>query len=91
MHPLPPSPLLPPYITMALLAGLLALCPAAMAASSHATASPHAKTSGKRSQAVKIKESKNNSQESVSERDRRLQRECKGRPNAGACLGYATR
>lgn len=23
------------------------------------------------------------------ERDKRLKRECKGRPNAGACLGYA--
>jgi hypothetical protein len=23
-------------------------------------------------------------------RDRRLKRECKGRPNAGACLGYAS-
>lgn len=24
------------------------------------------------------------------ERDKRLKRECKGRPNAGACLGYAS-
>lgn len=24
------------------------------------------------------------------ERDKRLKRECKGRPNAGACLGYST-
>jgi len=30
------------------------------------------------------------SAESTSERDRRLFRECKGRPNAGACLGYAS-
>jgi hypothetical protein len=30
------------------------------------------------------------SAESTSERDRRLYRECKGRPNAGACLGYAS-
>ncbi len=30
------------------------------------------------------------SAETTSERDRRLQRECKGRPNAGACLGYAS-
>jgi len=29
------------------------------------------------------------SQETTAERDRRLYRECKGRPNAGACLGYA--
>lgn len=28
--------------------------------------------------------------ETTAERDRRLQRECKGRPNAGACLGYAS-
>ena len=26
--------------------------------------------------------------ESVSERERRLKRECRGRPNAGACLGF---
>ena len=30
------------------------------------------------------------SAESTAERDRRLTRECKGRPNAGACLGYAS-
>lgn len=28
--------------------------------------------------------------ETVTNRERRLQRECKGRPNAGACLGYAS-
>lgn len=27
--------------------------------------------------------------ETVSERERRLYRECRGRPNAGACEGYA--
>ncbi len=30
------------------------------------------------------------SAETTSERDRRLFRECKGRPNGGACLGYAS-
>ena len=30
------------------------------------------------------------SDESRAERDRRLQRECRGRPNAGACLGHAS-
>lgn len=29
------------------------------------------------------------SQETPAQRDRRLKRECKGLPNAGACLGYA--
>ena len=28
--------------------------------------------------------------ETVTDRERRLTRECKGRPNAGACLGYAS-
>ena len=27
--------------------------------------------------------------ETVADRERRLMRECKGRPNAGACLGFA--
>lgn len=31
------------------------------------------------------------SEESKAERDRRLYRECKGMPNAGACLGYTRR
>lgn len=28
--------------------------------------------------------------EAMPEREKRLLRECKGRPNAGACLGYAS-
>jgi len=38
----------------------------------------------------KAKRSKNLGGESATERDRRLLRECKGLPNAGACLGYAS-
>ena len=30
------------------------------------------------------------SEESPAARERRLRRECKGRPNAGMCLGHAT-
>lgn len=30
------------------------------------------------------------SQETRQERERRLLRECKGRPNAGSCLGFAS-
>jgi hypothetical protein len=33
---------------------------------------------------------KSSSEENRSERERRLKRECKGRPNAGACLGFAS-
>ncbi|MPN26216.1 hypothetical protein SDC9_173640 [bioreactor metagenome] len=47
-----------------------------------------AESSTTRSSAVKIKPSKNDSSESVSERDKRLYRECRGLPNAGACSGY---
>jgi len=32
---------------------------------------------------------KSESGETASERERRLIRECRGRPDAGACLGYA--
>ena len=40
---------------------------------------------------VKIKHHRSPSEESTAERERRLYRECKGLPNAGACLGYARR
>ena len=40
---------------------------------------------------VKIKHQRSPSEESTAERDRRLYRECKGLPNAGACLGYTRR
>ncbi|MCD2165865.1 MAG: hypothetical protein LBE58_10365 [Comamonas sp.] len=38
---------------------------------------------------VKVKRQRSSSAETPAERDRRLLRECKGLPNAGACLGYA--
>lgn len=41
--------------------------------------------------AVKVRQQQHNSQESAAERDRRLYRECQGKPNAGACLGYTRR
>ena len=37
---------------------------------------------------VKIQNIRSNSDESTAERDRRLYRECQGRPNSGACAGY---
>lgn len=40
---------------------------------------------------VKIINSRNHSGETAAERDRRLYRECKGLPNAGACRGYTQR
>lgn len=61
-------------LTMALLA-----MPAAQAA--------EARPSHKKAAAPKF--IPNSSQETTRERERRLLRECKGRPNAGACAGYA--
>lgn len=40
---------------------------------------------------VKVKYFGSSSEESTTQRDRRLYRECKGRPDAGACLGYTRR
>lgn len=47
----------------------------------------------KKKSSVKVKPqaTRSDSQESTAERDRRLYRECKGRPNAGACAGYTRR
>lgn len=45
-----------------------------------------AKTAKKKS--IKVHAPRSTSEESAAERDRRLYRECKGMPNAGACLGY---
>lgn len=40
---------------------------------------------------LKVIPHKSPSEETQAERDRRLYRECKGMPNAGACLGYTRR
>lgn len=40
---------------------------------------------------TKVTHHRSPSQETRTERDRRLYRECKGMPNAGACLGYTRR
>lgn len=43
----------------------------------------------KKKGSTKVKHQRSSSEESTAERDRRLTRECRGAPNAGACLGYA--
>ncbi len=43
-----------------------------------------------RCHAVKTRYIKSPSEETRAERERRLKRECKGRPNAGMCLGFAS-
>lgn len=64
--------------------------PAAFAADSGAAGSAAKKKSSHKKAGHSARVVKSPSEESRAERDRRLQRECKGRPNAGACLGYAS-
>lgn len=47
------------------------------------------KAAKKQSGKVKIQNIRSSSEETTAERDRRLYRECQGRPNSGACAGYA--
>lgn len=46
------------------------------------------KAARKRRHKVKILNTRSSSEETTAERDRRLYRECQGRPNSGACAGY---
>ena len=59
------------------------------AASSNADTSLSTK-SAKKQPSHSVKFIKNPNQETTAERERRFKRECKGLPNAGACLGYAS-
>ncbi|WP_232476538.1 MULTISPECIES: hypothetical protein [unclassified Acidovorax] len=71
--------------------GLLAPSPSAQAAPQKSAAVTGASTPTKKKGSVKVKHQRSPSEESTAERDRRLYRECKGLPNAGACLGYTRR
>ncbi|RQO82049.1 hypothetical protein DBV10_10260 [Acidovorax sp. FJL06] len=51
--------------------------------------SPKTAVASTKTKQPKAKHQRSPSEESTAERDRRLLRECKGIPNAGACLGYA--
>ena len=52
------------------------------------SATLHAAEPGPRKPPTSIKFHKAPSEESPAAREKRLKRECKGRPNAGMCLGY---
>jgi len=47
-----------------------------------------ATTRKRQSSKVRIQNIRSGSDETTAERDRRLYRECQGRPNSGACAGY---
>ena len=71
--------------------GLLASSPSAQAAPQKNAGEIAAGAPAKKKGSVKVKHQRSASEESTAERDRRLYRECKGLPNAGACLGYTRR
>lgn len=75
-----------PLVTLALVTALSALFSPAFA-KKNAGEKPAQVTTAKAKKPGKVK-LVNGSGESTAERDRRLLRECKGRPNAGACAGY---
>ena len=54
------------------------------------TAKKKKPSAAKKTPTHSVKFLKSPSEERPAERERRLKRECKGRPNAGACLGYAS-
>ncbi len=96
---MPPTPALHPSthvalhkVTAPLLLCMLALCLGLHPGVSRATTKNAAQGSygevSKKKKSTKVKQERSSSEESRSDRDRRLYRECKGRPNAGACLGY---
>lgn len=88
-------PLLPrlslPALGLLLCASLAAPLPALAkkhnASASSASAAGHGQKAPRKASRAAPRSS---SEESRAERDRRLQRECRGLPNAGACLGYAS-
>ena len=92
---MPPTPALHPLThvalhkaTAALLLCMLALCLGLHPGASHATTKKttqgaHGEMS-KKKKSTKVKQERSSSEESRSDRDRRLYQECKGRANAGA-------
>ncbi|KAB7603839.1 hypothetical protein D8B34_11415 [Verminephrobacter eiseniae] len=80
------------WVPLLLSAGL-ALCLTAADAQTREKKTKTKKTKPPATQArakpsVKVTHQPSPSEESRAERERRLYRECQGRPNAGACLGY---
>lgn len=84
----------PLHITRLLLIAMTSLTFAhfsAAAAKAPSQSEKAAKTGKKQNGKVKIQHIRSGSEETRAERDRRLFRECKGRPNSGACAGYTQR
>lgn len=86
-------------LASALLCASFALCLIGTSAPAHAARKKTAQNTStgavaapaKKKGSIKVTHRPSPSQESTAERDRRMYRECWGRPNAGACLGYTRR
>ena len=77
-----------PFLFAAVVAGALLSIASLPAMSATPTKDAAAASPKKKTAAPKFIPS--SSQETPRDRERRLLRECKGRPNAGACLGFAS-
>ena len=87
--PTAPTARLRPLLST-LLCACIALCLFGTAPEAHA-ARKKTKQDTSASAKTKVKHHRSTSEETTAERDRRMYRECWGRPNAGACLGYTRR
>ena len=85
-----------PLLTV-LLSACIAVCLFSVAPEAHAARkkttqdAQSASASKPKKGSTKVKHYRSPSEESTAERDRRMYRECWGRPNTGACLGYTRR
>jgi hypothetical protein len=81
---------LPCLIGAFVLVSALAAAPIQAAPSSADRSSASTAKTARKQKSHSVKFIKNPNQETPAERERRFKRECKGMPNAGACLGYAS-
>jgi len=80
-----------PFILLGSGLGLLVAAPASWATDNFTAVTAAEKSTKKPKQAKAPKPpTDKGSAESKADRDKRLMRECRGRPNAGACEGYAS-
>jgi len=82
--------ILPCLIAACVLSGALLAAPARAASPTADSASASAGQTPKKQNLRRGRYIKKFNQETPTERERRLKRECKGMPNAGACLGYGS-
>ena len=91
-HTTPTAPTARRPLLNAVLCACIALCLFGTTPEAHAARKKTKQdTSASAKTKVKVKHHRSPSEETATARDRRMYRECWGRPNAGACLGYTRR